>query len=264
MTAGPITSNQKRQLRRFVNEAVDAEVANHGLDKDGLQRLFTNGGKFQRHVATGVRVYSAKDSNYDLARAILGDDFISPQEVALARKGIVYSEEQIAHYAETLPSQDVLEWFRDHNFFLHAGPPAKKPLLIVRKLKPEYFYSPTRGWYEHRRETFSRTDMAEPGWNALHKGPVPGSFGLLWPPQQQLLSEREEVPNAAAPTWGFTTYEAVRGVKLAQGTFMRTSSCDSGGSRVIVGWGRGGGFRVSDWWSGMPSPDLGVASAWKF
>lgn len=43
------------------------------------------------------------------AHSILGDDFISPEEIATA-SGISYTEEQLSKFSQTLPAQAVLEW----------------------------------------------------------------------------------------------------------------------------------------------------------
>ncbi len=59
MTAKPITSRQKRQLRSFVYSAIDEEVADTALDREGYQRLIMNGGEVQSDIRAIVRKYSA-------------------------------------------------------------------------------------------------------------------------------------------------------------------------------------------------------------
>ena len=46
-------------------------------------------------------------TSFQRASDILGDDFVSPQDVANAR-GLTYSDEQLEHLARTLPSEEVL------------------------------------------------------------------------------------------------------------------------------------------------------------
>jgi hypothetical protein len=60
MTATPITSEQTKQFRRFVEDAGDRALKEVALDKEGLQELLENGGRFQDYVLEGVRKFSTK------------------------------------------------------------------------------------------------------------------------------------------------------------------------------------------------------------
>src|SRR3989338_10917175 len=199
MTAQPITSEQGKQFKRFVEDASDRALKEVNPDKDGLQRLFTRGGEFQTHVVDVIRRFAAKQPDYALAKQILGDDFITPEEIAKAR-GVVYSPEQIESLGNTIPPEDTLRWCRDNGFMLVAGPPRPMSLLEIRDLKNEYLYSKTGGWYSNDKEKFSRDDKATTKWLKLRKGPVPNSTSKNWSEQQSLLSEVEYVPNAAEAT----------------------------------------------------------------
>src|ERR1700722_9002644 len=159
MTATPITSDQAKQYDRFVGDGGVRALREVNPDKEGLQRLFGRGDEFQAYLVAGVRRFTAKQPNYDLARTILGKDFISPEEVAQSRK-ITYTDEQLATFGETLPAQDVLEWCRDNGTMLSAGPPKAMSLLDVRALHAPYFYSKEGGWYAESKQTFSRDDKA--------------------------------------------------------------------------------------------------------
>lgn len=54
-----ITSSQKRQFRRFVEDAGNRALKSVALDKDGLQRLFSHGGEFQAYVVAGISRFSS-------------------------------------------------------------------------------------------------------------------------------------------------------------------------------------------------------------
>ena len=259
-----ITSEQEKQFKRFVEDASDRALKELHPDKDGLQRLFMKGGEFQTYIVAGVRRFTAKAPNYDLARTILGKDFISPDEVAKSRKGVVYTDEQLAHFSDMLPAQDVLEWCRDNDMMLVAGPPKAMSLLDVRDLKPDYFYSKKEGWYAEDRQTFSKNDKAESVWIALRKEPVAGSLGKNWAEQSNLISDPMSVPNAAEAVWGLTTYKAVRGVNLLPNLYVRTSSLDSGGSRVVVGDFDARGLCVDRYWDDGRRGRLGLSGGRKF
>lgn len=264
MTAQPITSEQQDQYRRFVEVAATRALKEADPDKEGLQRLFGRGGEFQNYVVAGIARFTAKVPDYELARAILGRDFIPPEEIAKTR-GVIYGDERLAMFGKTLPSQEELEWCRDNGMMLVAGPPTAMSLLDVRTIHPDYFYSKSGGWYSDSSQKFAYNDKMEPVWLALGKEPVSGSLRKNWSEQQMLVSDPVVVvPNAAELIWGLTTYKAVRGIYLLPRLYVRTSSLDSHGHRVSVGDFDSVGLDVSNPWDGYRNGYLGLASARKF
>lgn len=268
-TSRSITSEQRTQYKRFVDDGGRKALRELGLDREGLQRLFKRGGEFQAHVIEGIRRFSAKQPDYSLAQSILGVDFITPEEVAKAR-GIVYGAEQLELLAGNIPPAETLHWLKGNDFALMPCPPDAKSILDVRALNPDYFYSkgPDKddsGWYDEANEKFARNDKVEAlCWIALRKEPVENSLNKTWTYQQALVAEPMMVPNAAEATWALTTYKAVRDIYLLEDLYVRTSSCDSDGRRVVLGDFDAGGLRVSYGWGGNRYSDLGVASARKF
>lgn len=208
----------------------------------------------------GSVIMAEFESSYDLARRILGQDLITPEEIAAVR-GLTYTDEQLIAFADTLPSEDVLGWCQANGFMLVAGPPKPMALLEIRDLKPDYFYSKSGGWYANERERFSREENVKSTWLALRKGPVPNSTRKTWKEQQTLLSSSEYVPNDAEVEWGVTTYKAVRGISLLSDVYVRTFSLDAGGVRVDVGRFVAEGVSVSAYWDGVRYGFLGLASA---
>lgn len=218
--------------------------------------------KFQQGFIALLRDCSAK-VDWTLARSVLGNDFVAPEDIAKARRGVVYTPEEIAGLCKTLPNRKELQWLRDNGFILVAGPPKPMSLLEIRDLKNEYLYSKTGGWYSGDKEKFSRDDKATAKWLKLRKGPVPNSTSKSWSEQQPLLSDIEYVPNAAEAVWGVTSYKAVRGVYLLPNVYVRTSNLDSDGYRVSVGFFDAGGLYVYDDWDDDRYELLGLASARK-
>lgn len=203
-------------------------------------------------------------SRYDLARDILGGDFITPNEVVQARDQS-YSDAQLTAFQSTLPSKEILEWLKVNNYMLVPGPSKTLSLLDVRRLNDALFYSKDgKGWYSESGETFSRTDTVSPVWLALRKSPVPDSTSKTWGEQQTLLGNDEYFPNAAEVTWGLTTYKEVRGTYLMDNIWVRTSSALSDDRRVYVGGFSSVGLGVLSWWDGRRSSVLGLSSARKF
>lgn len=178
-----------------------------------------------------------------------------------SRKGIVYTDEQLSQFGDTVPSQEALEWCRDNGYILIAGPNRPMSLLEVRSLKKDYFYSKEGGWYFE--QAVAQNDKAETRWIMLRKEPVPQSTSKNWNEQQALLSEDEVTPNVAEVAWCVTTYKAVRNTYLLSSVYVRTSSLDSDGDRVFVGSFGAKGLSVYSYWGGYRRGYLGVSAARK-
>lgn len=257
-----ITSDQMKQLERFTQDAVNRALKNLNLDKDGVQRLIERGGEFQAYVVAGISRFSAKAPDYSLARTILGSDFITPEEVAKARPSIAYTDEQITALVENLPSGDALKWCKDHGYALIPAPPSAISLLDVREIQPTHFYSKTGGWYAEQK--FASEDKTSFGWLLIKKTPVWNSTGRDWIEQIKLLSALERVPNAAEMSWFITTYFEVRGIRLFESVYVRTSSLDSSSQCVIVDEFGVKGLYVNGCGDGHRRSLLGVSAGSKF
>jgi hypothetical protein len=213
-------------------------------------------------MAELIRRLSAKQPDYTLAKQILGDDFITPEEIDKVR-GVGYSPEQIGFLAGSIPSEDTLRWCKNNGYAIMATPPAALPLLNIRSIQVDLFYSKTGGWYKEDKEKFSRKDKTSPGWLAIRKDIVPNSTNKTWNEQQTLLLDVEYVPNAAEAAWFITTYYMVHGVRLFERIYVRTSSLDSDGFHVLVGDFDAKGLDVLNLWDDLRHDNLGLASARK-
>ncbi|KKQ47469.1 MAG: hypothetical protein US65_C0009G0002 [Candidatus Yanofskybacteria bacterium GW2011_GWC2_37_9] len=149
------------------------------LDEDSGQRLNEHPG-FSVYLAEGIRRFSAKAPDYNLAKA----------------RGITYTNEMLLAYGNSLPSVSHLEWCYTNGMILVPGPASPTALLGVRDLKAGYFYSKTGGWYANDNEKFSRNDKVEAGWLALLKKEVTGSLNENWSSQKGLVVAPMIVPNA--------------------------------------------------------------------
>lgn len=238
-----------------------------GADKEFWSVLAHNEDLFG-FIVRSVKTLDSEE-NMDLeifkskrASNILGDAFISPQDVASAR-GLTYSDEQLQQLAATLPSDlRVLKQLRSDGYMLVAGPPNEMSLLDVRDLNPQLFYSKSGSCSEYS-EKFARKDKVGSGWLALRKAPVPDSTLHTWSEQLELVKDTERVPNAAEQTYGMTTYFEVRGIRLFPNRYVRTSSVSSRDGLVYVGRFGVRGLSVVGWVGGGRYDGLGVSSSWK-
>lgn len=234
-----------------------------GVTQEHFKRVRSSR-KYAKTVAQAFLGDDCKMMDYDDVRVILGNDFITPQEIAVVRK-LTYTYEQLQHFAETLPSEEVLRWLRDNGFVLIAGPPSPMSLLEVRDLNAQLLYTKSDGWYAEAKQKFARNDKMTAEWLMLRKGIVPNSTDKNWGEQQKLLTEVEYVPNVAETTWGETTYKEVHHAWLFPNIYARTSSVGSDGGRVGFGFSADGGVYVNYHyrWAGRRYDYLGLASARK-
>jgi hypothetical protein len=200
----------------------------------------------------------------ELARLILGDDFISPEEVYSAY-GWQYTDEHSAHLAETIPDFGTLVWLRTNGFILVAGPYTDLNLFGVRDFDATLFYRKDDDdvWFEKEKYAFARIDRVRGGeWLALRKNAVPNSMALrLWD-QTSLVQSPERIPNVAEVVYGGTVYFKVRGDYLLPNISVRTSSVDADGDRVLVGYaGKERGY-VENFFNNHFHHNLGIASAY--
>ena len=258
-TSALVTADSPKGQR--ATETFRSQYNKAGLDEDSAQILNEHPG-FAAYLLTGIRRFSTKAPDYTLAQSILGTDFITPEEVSKARTSIVYTDEQITALAESLPSEDVLKWCKDNGYAVMPAPLTAMSLLDVRELQSGHFsYSKTGGWYADQK--FAREDKTSFRWLAIRKTPVPNSTSKNWKEQGKLLSALEHVPNAAEMGWFITTYFEVRGTRLFESIYVRTSSVDSDGYRVYVGSFDDRGLIVYSWSDDSRNSDVGVSSARK-
>ncbi|MDP2933198.1 MAG: hypothetical protein Q8N81_03635, partial [bacterium] len=65
ITSNSITDGQKKQVKRFVEDAVDRVFNDGVLDKDGAQKLIANGDELQARVIGAIRELSVPNEFAD-------------------------------------------------------------------------------------------------------------------------------------------------------------------------------------------------------
>ncbi len=193
---------------------------------------------------------------HELVRFIFGDDYITPEEIAVAY-GVSYTDEQLEHFADTLPNIETILWLHANGYILIAGPRAEMNLLQVRKLDNELLNLE----YDESDQKLAQTDVINAGqWLAIRKDEVPDSFDKLWGEQQNLLTEIEYVPNAPEVSYAVAIYYKVRDIYLLHGNHVRTSSVNKDNNHVMVNVDKNG-LHVNIYWDKRHHCNVGVSSA---
>lgn len=256
-----VTSEQARQIERIMDDA----ITEASTDKDGAQRLIKRGDEFTAYIMAGFTRFTAKTPGFTLAREILGDVFLAPDEIAAAR-GLTYSEEQIAELERTIPDRETLEWLKLNNYMLVAGSPSDMSLLDIVELNHAYFLnSKKRGSYFNENEAFASNEKVTCRWYMIHDGFMPNSTSKTWSEQQRLFSDYETASMAVELVWALTCYKEVRSNTYRFGRFYaRTSSVDSRGIHISICLFEGGGLGVATYWNDRySSGNVGVFSLLK-
>ena len=98
-----VTDGQKKQVKRFAEDAIDRAFAEGVLDKDGIQKLIENGDEFQADILASIRKLSVSNqfadeevqSNYTYPPEYTGPKPIEDQIKAL-QKSLAENNEKVA------------------------------------------------------------------------------------------------------------------------------------------------------------------------
>jgi hypothetical protein len=261
MTIQSITPDQKEQFDRFCKDVCDSALEEINPDKKSLQRLIKRSDEFQMRIVHDIRRFMEKVSDYRLAREILGKGFISPEEIMRTYRNVVYTDDQLVQFSDTVPSHETIEWCRDNNYVLVAGPPRPASFSEVCNPKALDRFHMKKGcldneWYE---DDFYPDHKVYTRWIMLRKEPIPGSINEDWKRQKAMLSESETVPNIAEVAWCVSIYEAVRSIRLLrQGIQARTSSFEYADGNQLSVFNSVDGLFVSHHDEHYRSADLGL------
>ena len=105
-----VTDGQKKQIRRFAEDALDRAIAEGLLDKDSIQNLIENGDEFQADIVASIKKHSLGNqhpdeevpSNYTYPKEYKGPKPIADQIKALAEI-FGLDPSQALEFAKNLP-----------------------------------------------------------------------------------------------------------------------------------------------------------------
>ena len=174
-----------------------------------------------------------------LTQLILGDDYLPAEKTAEAF-GFQYSDAQLEHLAETLPTDlETLLLLKTYGCMLAAGPNVDTNYLGVQTLIGKRPDELNKYWYVKDKEKFARNDFVKAArWMIIRKTPVENSTNKTWGEQFSLIPDGYGVPNAAEMVYAMEAYLKVSGVRLLEfgisPDHVRTSSVAADGNHVFV------------------------------
>ena len=230
-----------------------------GLDDELAQRVIDSKGN---DLATKV-VHLIENGGFEpstsqkRAREIMGQNFFGIEE-AIKHFGVNPSRMQTAILSEVPFTEEVLSVSKDTHVLVAVFPMS---ILDIRgKIERKLFYSHEDAWYN--KQMFAK-DRGEIDWRLVRKTPVENSISKSWNEQQALLDKNEEMPSAQVIVYTVIGYYLATGERLFENVYVRTSSVDSGGDRVGLGYFGERGLGVNVCWDGRRDDSLGLSSVRK-
>ena len=236
-------------LLKLETAGLSVELAQRVIDSKGndlatkVVRLIQNGG-FE------------PTTSQKRAREIMGKNLFGVEEV-IKHFGVNPTRQKLATLSEIPFSEAVLEQSKDTHVLVAVFP--LSVLDIRGKMDSKLFYD--QWWYN--KESFTR-ERGEVSWQLVRKTPVPDSTSKNWEEQQSLIGKDDEVPTTQVMVYTIIGHYLITGERLFEHIYVRTSSVDSDGGRVIVGGFVSEGLSIGRDWLDNRSHDLGVSSARKF
>lgn len=118
-----------------------------------------------------------------------------------------------------------------------------------------------QSWYE--TEAFAKKVIPAGKWE-VRLEPMPQSFDKTWEEQQATLPDLiYEVPPAAVLCFAIMEHWRNTRERAFENCYVRTSSLDSDGDRVDVGYFGADGLDVDYYWDGHRDSSLGVSASRK-
>ena len=133
-------------------------------------QAFIEAGYPKIDLTQGVVVQSTLPDSEELTQLILGDDYLPPEKTAEAF-GFQYSDAQLEHLAETLPTDlETLLLLKTYGCMLAAGPNVDTDYWGVKTLDGTQPDELNKYWYVKNKEKFARTDFVKAArWMIIRK-----------------------------------------------------------------------------------------------
>ncbi len=184
------------------------------------------------------------------AQEIMGKNFFGVKD-AINHFGVEPTEKELNILSEVPYLEKVLRECKDTHILVAIFP--LSILEIREKVDSKPFYKQT--WYND--EDFAK-EKGKVCWKLIRKTPVPDFTSKNWKEQLNLLRKDEEAPTARTMVYTIVGHYLKTGERLFEHIYVRTSSTDSDGWRVVVGIFDSGGLDIDSDWRGVPDADVGL------
>lgn len=259
-----INDGKKGQLIQMGEAAIRKGIKVIGLDDESGQRVINRGTELFDAILDKMR---------ELSLELPEMPFFGIADWQ-AFNGIVFTPKQIASVAKFPWSDAVLnapcpfhhgKMVRETHFAFVGK--EGMTIMELQQLFPQsgqprfYSYAPD-AWYSNQQ--FATKETLKFRWYLLLKDIVPGSENTTFEKQKAMLPKGYEVPSAAAETAKDLLVFKKIGIHANSNRYARTSSLDSDGDRVRVGFCDAGGVDVSARRDGDHGGGVGVGASRKF
>lgn len=201
---------------------------------------------------TGSSNYKPEPSTYESARKILGEDFITPEEVSESvwharQPKYDYTQAQILELQKTIPSAAFLVWCKENDYAVIPPPPEPTSIIDIFDRHGWMFSDKTIWWHEKGKERDKL--LKEPvafKWLAIRRTRPEELASLTAAEQDTLVKARkiEHIPSSSEVLWFMMVLLKVRSDFLYGDWFVRTSSLSSQGEPIAIS-GMAGGYGIS-------------------
>lgn len=237
-----------------------AEFGRQGGSPELMQKLIENKKKLSETVAFAKKI--TKSQEWWMPRVILGVDFISPEEMEHIFS-FKYSENELKQIRGTLPSEELIRHCYFNDYMLIAGPSDNLNLLQIQKIVQGKISISENDppWFVKTNERFAKQQVVRHcRWLAIKKHAH--SFGRTFEEQKEACPKDDVIPNVAEICYAFIAYHCLRGIRLLNDHYVRTSSISDVDQRgVIAGYQHKNIFCVDRAWQGGTRQNIGILSA---
>jgi len=254
-----VSQKEERTLSVHNEHEFLLKMEKAGLDDNLAQRVVqSKGNELAMKVVRLIRNKGFEPiTGQKRAREIMGKNFSGVEEV-VKHFDINPNKKQLAVFSEIPFSEAVLQELKGGHILVAVFPIS---ILEIRtKTARSLFCSHEDSWRNNQKFA---TENGKTGWKLIRKTPVSDSTSKTWQEQQKLFSKEEEIPTVQSMVYTIISHYLNTGERLFEKTYVRTSSLDSGGNRVVVGGFDSDGLGIYDYWDGSRASALAVSSSRK-
>ena len=252
-----VSQEEERTLSVHKEHEFLSKMEAAGLNNELAQRVVqSKNNRLAKKVVRFIKSGGVEPSTSQKhTREIMGKNFFGVEE-AIKHFGINPTNRQLAMLSEIPFSESVLQELKNSHILVAVFPISI--LEIRKKVDSKLFYN--QDWYSDQE--FAK-EKGELGWQLIRKTPVENSTSKNWQEQLALIPEEDEVPTAQVMVYTIAGHYLATNERLFENVYVRTSSLDSGGSRVDIGSFGSGGLRVPRYWDVGCICHLGLVSSRK-